>query len=210
MTDMSDKPTPERVLASACEVFAEKGFRDATVAEICERAQANIAAVNYHFGDKSSLYNSCWRHAFKVALDAFPLNGDLDEDAAPEERLGAFIRSFVMRIFSDSEASFFPRMMVKEMAEPTDALEAILDEVVTPQRTMLEGIIAELIGPSASQMQLRACTFSVISQCVFFAFNRAMRDRHFEGMPHRREHVDNLARHIWQFSLAGIRGVKQK
>ncbi len=90
MTDMSDKPTPERVLASACEVFAEKGFRDATVAEICERAQANIAAVNYHFGDKSSLYNSCWRHAFKVALDAFPLNGDLDEDAAPEERLGAF------------------------------------------------------------------------------------------------------------------------
>ncbi|MBW2127416.1 MAG: helix-turn-helix transcriptional regulator [Deltaproteobacteria bacterium] len=37
---------------SACEVFAEKGYRAATIADICGRAKANVAAVNYYFGDK--------------------------------------------------------------------------------------------------------------------------------------------------------------
>ena len=202
------KPTRDRLLTCACEIFAEKGFRDATIAEICEAADANIAAVNYHFGDKASLYNACWRHAFKTALAAFPLRTNLEDDISPELRLKAFIRAFVFRIFSDEEASMFPRIMVKEMAEPTEALGAIMNEVVAPQKQMLAEIIRELLGPDACEMDLRACGFSVISQCVFFAFNRVMREQHFEGMPDKDAHVEKLAEHIWQFSLSGIRGVK--
>lgn len=202
--------TQERLLRSACEIFAEKGFRDATVAEICEKAEANIAAVNYHFGDKRSLYDACWRHVFRVALEAFPLTEGLTDESSAEERLRVFIRAFVLRVFCDEEAGFFPRMMVKEMAEPTEALEAILNEVVAPQKQMLEDIIRELLGEDADEMDIRACSFSVISQCVFFAFNKAMRKQHFEGMPDRDRHVDMLARHIWRFTLAGIRGAKQE
>lgn len=40
----------EKLLAVAGDVFIEKGFRDATVAEICSRAEVNISAINYHFG----------------------------------------------------------------------------------------------------------------------------------------------------------------
>ena len=38
--------TRRRLLEAAGEVFAEHGFRAATVQEICRRADANIAAVN--------------------------------------------------------------------------------------------------------------------------------------------------------------------
>ncbi|MGQ9671001.1 MAG: TetR family transcriptional regulator, partial [Desulfosoma sp.] len=48
--------TRARLLDAACDVFAEKGYRGARLADICRRAGANIAAVNYHFGDKASLY----------------------------------------------------------------------------------------------------------------------------------------------------------
>ena len=44
--------TKDRLLAAACAVFADKGYRAATVVEICTAAEANIAAVNYHFGNK--------------------------------------------------------------------------------------------------------------------------------------------------------------
>ena len=51
----------DRLLKAATEVFAEKGYRDATVAEICRRAESNVAAVNYHFGSKGALYATLWR-----------------------------------------------------------------------------------------------------------------------------------------------------
>ena len=46
----------ERLLETALEVFARKGFHDATVAEICKKARANVASINYYFGGKEALY----------------------------------------------------------------------------------------------------------------------------------------------------------
>jgi AcrR family transcriptional regulator len=48
--------TRERLLTAAAALFAEHGFRRVTVRDICEEASANVAAVNYHFGDKQGLY----------------------------------------------------------------------------------------------------------------------------------------------------------
>jgi len=46
-----------RLLEAAGEVFAEHGFKGATIQEISQRASANIASVNYHFRDKETLYH---------------------------------------------------------------------------------------------------------------------------------------------------------
>ena len=48
MTTNPKKPTQQKLFEAAIKVFAEKGFRDATVRQICKQAQtANINAVNY-------------------------------------------------------------------------------------------------------------------------------------------------------------------
>ena len=51
-----DRDTRERLIEAAGQLFADHGFRKVTVREICRVAHANVAAVNYHFGDKLGLY----------------------------------------------------------------------------------------------------------------------------------------------------------
>jgi TetR/AcrR family transcriptional regulator, regulator of cefoperazone and chloramphenicol sensitivity len=57
MVKKQDVRTRQRLLESACQIFANKGYRDTTIADISELAGTNVAAVNYHFGDKE-LYMS--------------------------------------------------------------------------------------------------------------------------------------------------------
>jgi AcrR family transcriptional regulator len=60
------RETRGRLLDTALEVFAESGYRNAKVADICRRAGTNLAAVNYYFGDKANLYVEAWQHAFNA------------------------------------------------------------------------------------------------------------------------------------------------
>src|SRR5271169_4644521 len=83
--------TRRQLLEAAGEVFAETGFRDATVREICRRAGANIAAVNYHFGDKETLYAEVLRFAYQKSVEKYPPQKDVSADADAETKLRAFV-----------------------------------------------------------------------------------------------------------------------
>ncbi len=50
----------------AAHLFAEHGFDNVTVRDICQQARANVAAVNYHFGGKSGLYDEVLRWAIRI------------------------------------------------------------------------------------------------------------------------------------------------
>ena len=72
----------QQLLLSAGEVFAARGFRNATLAEICRKARANNAAVNYHFGSKETLYVESWRFAFERSLRTYPPDGGVPAEFA--------------------------------------------------------------------------------------------------------------------------------
>ncbi len=65
-----DLETRERLLRTGARLFAERGFKQVTVRDICRAARANVAAVNYHFGNKLGLY----REVLQVAIDALAVD----------------------------------------------------------------------------------------------------------------------------------------
>ncbi len=209
-TDSIQAETRHQLIEAAGEVFAEAGFRAATVRAICERAHANIAAVNYHFGDKEKLYLEVLRHTQEQAIKKYPTNLGLKKDASPALRLKAFIRSFLFRIFDEGPIAWHGKLMSREMIEPTAALDALVAEKIRPQAQQLSAIIRELLGSGASARQARLCGMSVVSQCLFYHHCRPVVSRLFPEQKFSRSDIEDLAEHIASFSLAAIKQLGKK
>ena len=197
--------TRQQLLEAAGAVFAEVGFRNATVREICRRAGANVAAVNYHFGDKEALYVEVLRHSQQKAFAKYPPLLGVAADAPPEEKLGAFVRSFLLRIFDGGSFTWFGKMMSREMVEPTEALDSLVAERLRPMADLLRGLVADILGRSPRDEAVRLCCFSVVSQCVFYHHCRTMITRLFPEQKLDASAVEQLAGHIARFSLAAMK-----
>jgi AcrR family transcriptional regulator len=201
----ADPQTRQRLLEAAGEVFAEQGFRSATVRDICSRAGANGAAVHYHFGDKAGLYREVLAHAFQAALELYPPDLGLGPSAKAEQKLFAFVHSFLLRILSEGVPAWLGKIMAREMIEPTEALEQIVAQTGRPLFDRLLAIVRELTGPGPSPECVVRCAHSVVGQCLFYRHCREMIRRGWPQADPVPERLESLAQHITTYSLAGIR-----
>lgn len=202
--------TREHLLEAAGAVFAEVGFRAATVREICQRARANIAAVNYHFGDKEQLYRAVLQETYRAAVTKYPADFGLTASATPEERLRAFVYSFLMRIFSQGPSARHGKLMAREMIEPTGALDEIVKENIRPMSQVLIVIVGDLLGRKADEETRRLCAMSVVSQVLFYHHCRPVVTRMFPDLKFNTAAIENLTAHITRFSLAAIHEMAKK
>jgi AcrR family transcriptional regulator len=204
--DASHAETRRQLLEAAGEVFAEAGFRDATVREICRRAGANIAAVNYHFGDKETLYTEVLRYAHSRALEKYPPLLDISADAPPEKKLRAFVHSFLLRIFDKGPTAWHGKLMSREMIEPSAALDSLVEERMRPMAGQLWRIVADILNCPLNHERVRKCSFSIVSQCVFYHHCRPVVSRLFPKQePLDAAGIERLADHITRFSLAAMK-----
>jgi AcrR family transcriptional regulator len=195
------------LLEAATKVFAEKGFRDTTVSDICTAARSNVASVNYYFGSKDDLYAEVWKHAFRTALEKYPLDMHLAPDSSPQERLKAFIRSLLHKMLDAGELGFAGQILMVELASPTDALDLVKKDAIEPMRSRMKGILRELLGKNVSERNITFCALSIIHQCLGFGFKKGRLPAPLRHM-NKTELLESLAEHITCFSLAGIRAVK--
>ena len=196
--------TRGRLLRAGGQVFVERGFHRATVRQIVARAGANLAAVNYHFRDKKSLYAAVLEHAAREALDRHPPYGGLSAEAPPEEQLRAFVHAFLKRLFDPD--TVYGRLMAREMIEPTAALDRIVEQVMRPLYGRLCRNIRALSGGRLPLSQLELAAKSVVGQILFYKHCAPVLER-LEGRPLDERKLGPIADHIAAFSLAAIRGL---
>lgn len=201
-------PTRTRLIEAAGEVFAEVGFRDATIRDICARAGANVAAVNYHFGDKERLYAEVIEHAYCSAdhryvdeLKVSTLNA--------EEKLGIFIRGFLAKLIVTGRPNWHIKLISREMIEPSGQMDVIVDRYIRPQFELLCGIIVEVLGVGPEDEGVCFCAASVIGQCLHYHHTREVGQRLYPGMYDHPEILNEISGHITRFTLHALKGLRE-
>jgi len=208
--DQDNQSTRERLLMTAGEVFSELGFHHATIREICGRAGSNVAAVNYHFGDKERLYAAVLEYADRCTNEEHPIDVGFGAGLTPEQRLHELVRRLLGRIFGAGRTGWYARLMARELVDPSEALEPVVERSYRPQLQQLVAIVQDLMGDDTSEEEARICAFSVVGQCVFFHLARTIIGRLDPQLRFGPEDIDRLADHVTRFSIAATKNVKRE
>ena len=200
--------TREKILEAACRLFAEKGYRGTTVAQICQEAHANIAAVNYHFRSKENLYRRAWRYAHDRLLTQAPPDGGVAGDRPPEERLLGRIRAGLQRAMLGDTVEF--GIMRNEMANPTGLLRQVIEDAIRPIRRAMQEILRELLGPRATELDVELCEVCVVAPLMHVTHHRQAEKHEGLAPVFREDMLEAMVDRFTAFALAGIRESRRR
>lgn len=188
---MNQPATRDRLLAQASKLFATNGFDGVSVRAITAAAGANLGAVTYHFGSKRQLYEA----VLEQLMDSFAarIEATAHEGGPASERLGSIVRTIFGFFGEHPEA---PRFMLREIA-----LSGAPPPVALPYVRRNLAAITGVIRAGQERGELRdadpvLATFTLISQCIWFALVRHGLAQ-ITGVPlDRPDHVRMVERHI--------------
>jgi AcrR family transcriptional regulator len=206
-TRKDGQETRVKLLEAASRMFAANGYWKTRLADICREAKANVAAANYHFRSKDSLYIESWKYAFDKSLEKHPIVCSLRPGIPAETNLKTMILSSIRRV--RDPLSYDLDIVHQESTAPTGLLEGAIAEKLLKMRNAFDSVVAEMLGADATRLDVRLCSMSIHAQC-FGLLIKERRDRKFGGPGRPIEDVDDLtlAKHITRFSLGGIEAVR--
>lgn len=208
MSVSKELSTKERLFYAAIKVFAGKGFKEATVREICQLAEAgNINSINYYFGSKEKLYNAILDALFaahQMHLAQYP------KADTPLERLKTYIVSYCAMLYGGGEvARDMIQIFTAEMARPSRMLNKIVEKHTRPEAMAMIETVRELLGPDVPEDAVRDTWVSIGSQILYYSYSWPVFSAVFPDHPGMAAYHEKLAEHIFRFSLGGIEAVKR-
>lgn len=130
--------TRARLIRSAIDEFAEKGFEGASTGEIASRAGVAQSAVPYHFGTKDLLWKAAGDELFGLLRDRLTarLAGLQGVDVVTTARL--LLTEFIRFAAAHPELH---RFMLQEGTEASERLEWLVAKHVAPMGSLLQGML---------------------------------------------------------------------
>jgi AcrR family transcriptional regulator len=197
------EPIRDRLIAVAGPAFARRGFEGVSIRDICRDAGTSVAAVNYHFGDKQSLYAACLETAQAECNDR--TLAAVDPQAAPPERLRGFIAGMLASQLAPGKPAWHMELMLREMVHPTEATRLVVERFIQPLAATLREILDELCpGISASEHEGWPTGFSIVAQVLFYGTYAPITRLLMGDEGFQRLSLDEIADHVTRFSLAAL------
>lgn len=166
------------LIAAGLRLFGEHGFAGTSTRQIAAAAKANIGSIAYHFGGKEGLRIACAEHIASTmsslsaqVLAAAPRPEELSPIAA-RMLMREMLRTMVTFIVGRPESGEFVQFILREMAQPTAALDVIYDRMFAPMHVRLCEVWAAATGEAAASPATRLVVFTMIGQVVYFRIAR--------------------------------------
>lgn len=213
MNEQTIDTTRDRLLDQAERLFATKGYGSVSVREITGAARSNLAAVNYHFGNKHNLYLEVFRERWMERTRRVRKN--FEEQIADRENLAvrdvieAVARAFLDGPLTDEELNCHIQLMQRELAHPGEALEMVVEEVMKPYQELLGKLIRSSLPFRIEEERLRLSILGILGMTIYFNFARPAVSKVLHREYDKRFKTE-LIEHITRFAVSGLNDLKRE
>jgi AcrR family transcriptional regulator len=205
--------TRERLLNEAEALFAERGYHAVSVREITRSADCNLAAVNYHFGNKQNLYvevfQARWVPRAKRVQEYFRQSLASQGSPSPRTVAQALAEAFLEGPLSDQERQRHHQLMTKELSRPSEAFGVVAEQVIRPFIRELADTLRTFMRDDLAEERLMLSILSMFSGVLYFNFARVAVTR-ITGREYDPAFKARLIEHIVEFSLKGWSAIEKK
>ena len=197
-----------RLLESAEQLFAAKGFSATSVRDITDAANCNLASVNYHFGSKENLYRKVFlgKLAIIKEMRIKSIQEAMDESCCElslENLVRTFARSFIESLRCDGGEAVFLNLVIREMLDPQLPREIFYSDFIEPVTYALREAFCRLC-PGMDRVVAQRCIYSLVGQ-----LNHMLRMMNYFGQSITDEdfavETESIIDHVVNFTVGGIR-----
>ena len=201
--------TRDHILKSAVELFSEKGFDQTTIRDICKHADANVAAVNYHFKGKSSLGEAVVDHLFENAADKqmhLLQNQQISNVEEWKQAIYNFIFEFICDRDKEEYRNFYRMQLIfREMNNPTELFGKMFKKYMAPFQKQLICYIKLGLPEDVSDELVAMWFITIMSQCVMFRKKMGVEMEISNIDFSNPENVKMVAKHIAETVYTGLK-----
>ena len=211
--NIPEKESRQRLLDSAEQLFAEKGFDSTSVRDLTQLAKCNVASVNYHYGSKEKLYQEVFYNHFTLMRETRITSiNRVMQDHGPqtslEQFIKAFARAFLEPLLDNSSGRLTMRLMMREMTDPRLPADMFFEDMVKPVSAVLLGAMHQ-ICPDLDHRNAQKCVHSLIAQLIHVVQVRIYFTR-IQKLDHPMLNLQEMLDHVVQFTAAGMKASLMK
>ena len=202
-----NRPTQDRILAAAEELFADAGYEGTSIRQIALRAGVPVALVSYHFGGKLGLYRRVFEsHAPTLVAErrAGLALAALEPD--PDRRLAAIVKAVLVPMLGlrgTEGRQSLGRLLAREVSDPRSIERGIIGDLLDPVAAAVIDLLGTTLpGRSAAEVHW---AYQMMIGTMTFIMADAGRIRRISGGACDPEDVDATIRHIIPLILDGFR-----
>ncbi|MFZ7112681.1 MAG: CerR family C-terminal domain-containing protein [Desulfatiglandales bacterium] len=199
--------TKEQLLDKAEALFARKGYRGVPVREITRAARCNLAAVNYHFGNKENLYrevfHSRWIPRIRQVHEFYRKTLASRGKTTPETILRSLAEAYLLSPLSEDERQRYIQLLAREMAHPTEVFNKVAENILIPFLNEVSVTLKPVLPGHLNDEQLRLSIISIFTIIQHFS-NMKVAVTHVTGREYDKNFKAILVEHIVRFSLQGL------
>lgn len=199
--------TRTRILEAAGELFAASGYAETTNKAIAAKAQVDLASINYHFGNRSGLYQAVLTESYGQVLGLAKLKQLVGSELAPASKLRLLIEQLVTLAAQEPQA-WQLRVLAREILAPTSHLQILFQNEAVPKVALLRRMLSEIIRIPAEDPALTRCLLCVIAPCLMLLVG----GRTFPGplqevfqMPSQA-----IASHLYHYATGGLKAISRE